>query len=50
VGWVQRPVKDLTPEQKQQYHNDMKTTLRYLHVTSRDMLRVMSPLDDLKLE
>lgn len=31
-------------------HNDIKTTLRYLHVTNRDMLQIMSPLDDLKLK
>ncbi len=30
-------------------HNDIKTTLRYLHVTNRDILSVISPLDDLKL-
>lgn len=30
-------------------HNDIKTTLRYLHVTNRDILHVVSPLDDLKL-
>jgi integrase/recombinase XerD len=31
-------------------HNDIKTTLRYLHVTNRDMLQIMSPLDDLNLD
>jgi integrase/recombinase XerD len=31
-------------------HNDIKTTLRYLHVSNRDMLQVVSPLDDLKLD
>jgi site-specific recombinase XerD len=30
-------------------HNDIKTTLRYLHVTNRDMLKIISPLDDLNL-
>jgi integrase/recombinase XerD len=30
-------------------HNDLKTTLRYLHVTNQDMLRVMSLLDELEL-
>jgi integrase/recombinase XerD len=30
-------------------HNDIKTTLRYLHVTNRDLLNVISPLDDLNL-
>lgn len=41
---------DVTMIQKLLGHNDIKTTLRYLHVTNRDMLQVMSPLDDLKLE
>lgn len=30
-------------------HNSIKTTLRYLHVTNRDILQVISPLDDLAL-
>lgn len=30
-------------------HNDLKTTLRYLHVTNRDILKLISPLDDLSL-
>lgn len=30
-------------------HNDIKTTLRYLHVTNRDLLNIISPLDDLNL-
>lgn len=30
-------------------HNDIKTTLRYLHVSNRDMLQIISPLDDLNL-
>jgi integrase/recombinase XerD len=30
-------------------HNDLKTTLRYPHVTNRDMVRLMSPLDELEL-
>lgn len=41
---------DVTMIMKLLGHNDIKTTLRYLHVTNRDMLQVMSPLDDLKLE
>lgn len=41
---------DVTMIQKLLGHNDIKTTLRYLHVTNRDMLQVMSPLDDLKLD
>jgi len=31
-------------------HNDIKTTLRYLHVTNRDVLQIISPLDHLKLD
>lgn len=30
-------------------HNSVKTTMRYLHVTNRDLLGVISPLDDLNL-
>jgi integrase/recombinase XerD len=30
-------------------HNDIKTTLRYLHVTNRDVLNIISPLDQLDL-
>jgi integrase/recombinase XerD len=41
---------DVTMIMKLLGHNDIKTTLRYLHVTNRDMLQVMSPLDDLKLD
>jgi integrase/recombinase XerD len=41
---------DVTMIMKLLGHNDINTTLRYLHVTNRDMLRVMSPLDDLKLD
>ena len=41
---------DVTMIMKLLGHNDIKTTLRYLHVTNRDMLQIMSPLDDLKLE
>ena len=29
-------------------HNDLKTTLRYLHVTNKDMLNILSPLEDIK--
>ena len=29
-------------------HNDIKTTLRYLHVTNKDMLHIISPLEDIK--
>lgn len=38
---------DVTMIMKLLGHNDLKTTLRYLHVTNRDMLQIISPLDDL---
>jgi len=41
---------DVTMIMKLLGHNDIKTTLRYLHVTNRDMLQVLSPLDGLKLD
>ncbi len=41
---------DVTMIMKLLGHNDLKTTLRYLHVTNRDLLHVISPLDDLKLD
>lgn len=41
---------DVTMIMKLLGHNDLKTTLRYLHVTNRDMLQVFSPLDDLNLD
>lgn len=28
-------------------HNDLKTTLRYLHVTNRDLQKVLSPIEDI---
>jgi site-specific recombinase XerD len=40
---------DVTLIMKLLGHNDIKTTLRYLHVTNKDMLQLMSPLDDLDL-
>lgn len=40
---------DVTMIMKLLGHNDLKTTLRYLHVSNRDLLHVLSPLDDLKL-
>ena len=40
---------DVTLIMKLLGHNDIKTTLRYLHVTNRDMLQIISPLDNLKL-
>jgi len=38
---------DVTMIMKLLGHNNIKTTMRYLHVTNRDLLQVMSPLDDL---
>jgi len=29
-------------------HNDIKTTLRYLHVTNKDILNILSPVEDIK--
>ncbi len=29
-------------------HNDIKTTLRYLHVTNKDLVHIISPLDDIE--
>ena len=40
---------DVTMIMKLLGHNDLKTTLRYLHVTNRDMLQIISPLDGLDL-
>jgi integrase/recombinase XerD len=40
---------DVTMIMKLLGHNDIKTTLRYLHVTNRDMLQIISPLDELHL-
>lgn len=40
---------DVTIIMKLLGHNDIKTTLKYLHVTNRDLLHILSPLDDLKL-
>ena len=40
---------DVTMIQKLLGHNDLKTTLRYLHVSNKDLLKIISPLDDLAL-
>jgi site-specific recombinase XerD len=29
-------------------HNDIKTTLRYLHVANKDILNILSPIEDIK--
>ncbi len=41
---------DVTMIMKLLGHNDLKTTLRYLHVTNRDVLQIISPLDHLDLD
>ncbi|MES2774098.1 MAG: tyrosine-type recombinase/integrase [Bacteroidota bacterium] len=41
---------DVTMIMKLLGHNDLKTTLRYLHVTNRDILQIVSPLDSLDLK
>jgi site-specific recombinase XerD len=41
---------DVTMIQKLLGHNDLKTTLRYLHTSNKDLLKIISPLDDLALE
>lgn len=41
---------DITYIQKILGHNDLKTTLRYLHVTIRDLTKVESPIEDLDVE
>lgn len=38
---------DITYIQKILGHNDLRTTLRYLHVTTRDLSKIESPLEDL---
>lgn len=34
--------------QKMLGHNDIKTTLRYLHVTNKGLVHIISPLDDIE--
>jgi integrase/recombinase XerD len=41
---------DISIIQKLLGHNDLKTTLRYLHATNKDILNIISPLDSLFLE
>jgi site-specific recombinase XerD len=40
---------DITMIQKLLGHNQIATTLRYLHTTNKDLLKIISPLDDLPL-
>ena len=40
---------DVTMIQKLLGHNDIKTTLLYLHTSNKDLLKIISPLDDLVL-
>lgn len=39
---------DVVLIQKLLGHNDIKTTLRYLHVSNKDLLNVLSPIEDIK--
>ena len=39
---------DVVLIQKLLGHDDIKTTLRYLHVTNRDLINITSPLEDIK--
>jgi len=41
---------DVTIIQKIMGHNDIKTTMRYLHSSNKDLLKILSPLDSLNLE
>jgi site-specific recombinase XerD len=41
---------DVTMIQKLLGHNDLKTTLRYLHTSNKDLLKIISPLEDLDLK
>jgi len=40
---------DVTMIQKLLGHNDLKTTMLYLHTSNKDLLKIISPLDDLAL-
>ncbi|MDQ6609904.1 MAG: hypothetical protein M3Y85_08800 [Bacteroidota bacterium] len=38
---------DVVRIQKLLVHNDIKTTLRYLHVTNKDLSKIVSPIEDI---
>lgn len=40
---------DISMIQKLLGHNDLRTTLRYLHTTNKDLIKIVSPLDNLNL-
>ena len=40
---------DVVTIQKLLGHNDLKSALRYLHLTKCDLINVISPLEDLNL-
>src|ERR1041385_484662 len=39
-----------TPAKKMLGHNNLKTTLSYLHVTIRDLIKIESPIEDLDIK
>jgi integrase/recombinase XerD len=41
---------DISMIQKLLGHNDLRTTLRYLHTTNKDLIKIISPLDNLDLK
>lgn len=41
---------DISMIQKLLGHNDLKTTLRYLHTTHKDLIRIISPIENLGIE
>lgn len=41
---------DITMIQKLLGHSDIRTTLLYLHTSNKDLLKIISPLDDLNLD
>ena len=41
---------DISMIQKLLGHNDIRTTLKYLHTSNKDLIKIISPLDDLDLK